>query len=173
LINISLCIMRISSNSLSLAGEYLVLSQLALRGYVATLTLGNTKSVDILLSNENTGKLFKVEVKTTSTGSTRLKAFGTNIEWKMGEKHENIIDPNLFYCFVQIEDLNFEKIRFFIIPSSDVAKFVKEDEEYYHSYPHKKPVKHTPMRIFRIRLSDESRGLDPRVYENKWDYFDN
>ena len=39
---------KISHNQVSLAGEFAVLSQLALRGYDANLTLGNTKGVDIL-----------------------------------------------------------------------------------------------------------------------------
>ena len=41
----------INTNSISLAGEFAALSQLALRGYDANMTLGRTKSVDILVSN--------------------------------------------------------------------------------------------------------------------------
>ena len=37
-----------SPNSIALAGEFAVLSQLALGGYDANLTLGHTKNVDIL-----------------------------------------------------------------------------------------------------------------------------
>jgi hypothetical protein len=40
----------ISKNQVSLAGEFAVLSQLALRGFDANMTLGNTKGVDILVS---------------------------------------------------------------------------------------------------------------------------
>ncbi|MBI5554217.1 MAG: hypothetical protein HY917_05790, partial [Candidatus Diapherotrites archaeon] len=49
----------------NLAGEFAVLSQLAIRGLVGTLTLGNTKGVDILVLNSETNKMFKLEVKTT------------------------------------------------------------------------------------------------------------
>ena len=38
------------SNRTALAGEFAVLSQLALCGYDANMTLGNTKSVDILVA---------------------------------------------------------------------------------------------------------------------------
>ena len=38
----------------SLAGEFAALSQLALRGYDANMTLGRTKAVDILVSNPAT-----------------------------------------------------------------------------------------------------------------------
>jgi len=47
---------NISKNQISLAGEFAVLSQLALHGFDANLTLGNTKGVDILLSNSETKK---------------------------------------------------------------------------------------------------------------------
>jgi hypothetical protein len=47
----------------SLAGEFYVLAQLMQRGLVATLTLANTKGVDILVSNPELNRLFKIEVK--------------------------------------------------------------------------------------------------------------
>ena len=55
---------KINSNSISLAGEFAVLSQLALRGYDANMTLGNTKGVDILVSNPVNEKMYQLEVKT-------------------------------------------------------------------------------------------------------------
>ena len=42
-----------------------VLAQLVQRGLVATFTLANTKGVDILVSNSELNRLFKIEVKTT------------------------------------------------------------------------------------------------------------
>ncbi|PIS42392.1 MAG: hypothetical protein COT24_03770 [Candidatus Kerfeldbacteria bacterium CG08_land_8_20_14_0_20_40_16] len=61
---------------------------------------------------------------------------------------------------------------FFVVPSVDVANFVEKDDRYFHSLSRKKPVKHTDMRIFRLRLDKNSRGLDPKKYENKWNYFE-
>src|SRR5215467_11649892 len=55
---------KITPNSVSLAGEFAVLSQLALRGYDANMTLGRTKSVDTLVSNPANGHLYQLEVKT-------------------------------------------------------------------------------------------------------------
>ena len=45
-----------------LAGEYYVLAQLTARGINASLTLGNTKGVDILAYNEESQRGFKIEV---------------------------------------------------------------------------------------------------------------
>ena len=60
----------ISKNSVAIAGEFAVLSQLSLRGYDANMTLGHTKGVDILVSDPEKNKMFKVEVKTSFAKST-------------------------------------------------------------------------------------------------------
>jgi hypothetical protein len=46
-----------------LAGEFLVLGQPIKRGYLASVTLGNAKYVDILVHNLRTGRNFNVQVK--------------------------------------------------------------------------------------------------------------
>jgi len=91
---------NLNKNSVALAGEFAVLSQLTLRGYDANMTLGRTKSVDILVSDPETGNMFKLEVKTnymssrSSGGSSKL--FGKYVSaWIMNEKHERINEPNL------------------------------------------------------------------------------
>ena len=105
---------KINSNDVSLAGEFAVLAQLALRGYVANMTLGRTKGIDILVANPDTGRMRKIEVKTSQKS---LK-----VGWMMSEKHERINDLDLFFCFVNITiDSDF---RFFIVPSAVVADYV-------------------------------------------------
>lgn len=47
---------KLRTNQISMLGEFAVLSQLALRGYDANLTLGNTKGVDMLVSNPQSGR---------------------------------------------------------------------------------------------------------------------
>ena len=72
---------KINPNSVSLAGEFAVLSQLALRGYDANMTLGRTKSVDILVSNPANGQMYQLEVKTNlknnpKKGISKSKVWG-------------------------------------------------------------------------------------------------
>ena len=98
---------KLNSNNVSLAGEFAVLSQLALRGYVANMTLGNTKGVDILVADPEGGRMLKLEVKTnyrsTRSGGSKSKDFGNYVSaWVMSEKHEQMNDPILFFCFVNI-----------------------------------------------------------------------
>src|SRR5665647_1187676 len=93
---------NLDKNSISLAGEFAVLSQLALRRYDANMTLGRTKGVDILVSNPETGRMLKLEVKTNFSSSRRAvgnsRLFGNfRSAWMMNEKHEEMLDPALFY----------------------------------------------------------------------------
>ena len=47
-------------NQKGLAGEFYALAQLTARGYNASLTLGNTKGVDILVMNEKNNIGYKI-----------------------------------------------------------------------------------------------------------------
>jgi hypothetical protein len=49
-----------TSNEVGLAGEFHVLAQLCQRGYSAHPTLGNTKGLDILVVDQESGLMLKV-----------------------------------------------------------------------------------------------------------------
>jgi hypothetical protein len=72
---------RRDKNAVSLAGEFAVLSQLALKNYDANMTLGHTKGVDILVSDPRSGKMYRLEVKTALAKRgkkvAKSKIFGT------------------------------------------------------------------------------------------------
>ena len=53
------------------AGALFVATELSRRGYDATLTFGNTPSLDILCASPN-GKPFKIQVKSLTTGNAVL-----------------------------------------------------------------------------------------------------
>lgn len=168
---------KISHNQVSLAGEFAVLSQLALRGYDANLTLGNTKGVDILVSNPKDGKMYRLEVKTNYMNSRNKpsvsKIHGRTLSgWIMNKKHESIIDPDLFYCFVNIS-IDTEDFKFYIISSRKVAKYVKEQHKLYLKKKKEegKKVEDSTMRIFRIGAKGEKYLISTPTaesYENNW-----
>ncbi len=94
---------KLDSNNVSLAGEFAVLSQLALQGYVANMTLGNTKGIDILVADAEGGRMLKLEVKTNYQGGgsegSKSKDFGNFVSaWIMSEKHEQSSAPSLFFA---------------------------------------------------------------------------
>lgn len=163
--------MKISRNQIALAGEFAVLSKLALHGFDANLTLGNTKGVDILLSNPDTGKMRRLEVKTHSNNKPYdNKDFGRILgQWRMSDKHEQMNDPDLFFCFVSISYSD-DQFKFFIIPSKVVAKFVRESHQYWLSKD--KNRKDTSMRAFQLGSKEFKYELKiPKVedYQNRWD----
>ena len=47
------------------AGEYLVAGELSKRNFIASITLRNTKGMDILASNSDASKSVGIQVKTT------------------------------------------------------------------------------------------------------------
>jgi hypothetical protein len=168
---------RISPNSVALAGEFAVLSQLALKGYDANMTLGNTKNVDILASAPRTGKFYKIEVKTKldtrkKATDTETRLFGKIVSsWIMNEKHEKITTPNLWYCFVLIT-ASTKATRFFIVPSKVVSAYVRAEHQLWLKEENK-THNATPMRNFRIgRKVEKYKITTPTAdqYEDNWGF---
>ena len=58
---------RKNTTQTGLAGEFLVLAELARRDAIASMTLGNSKGVDILVAPADRQVAYKVEVKTAPT----------------------------------------------------------------------------------------------------------
>jgi hypothetical protein len=150
------------STQIGLAGEFYVLAQLVQHNLVATLTLANTKGVDILVANPELNRLFKIEVKTTASGPRYGSIFANEpcYAWPMSAKHECLIGEDLFYCFVVLRECT-QLPRFFIVPSLYVATYVREQHAYWLR-TRQKPVANTNMRLFRIPASD------PLGFENNW-----
>jgi hypothetical protein len=166
----------ITNNSVSLAGEFAVLSQLALRGYDANLTLGRTKGIDILVYNPEKEKSFQLEVKTNFGGKASVsKVLGKAVSgWMMNKKHENIDNKTLFYCFVNIsKDTN--SFRFYIVPSKIVAQYVAEEHKLWlqQAKRDERTVKDTDMRVFRLGLKGEKYSIYTSIaeqFENNWGF---
>jgi hypothetical protein len=162
---------QISKNQISLAGEFAVLSQLALHGFDANLTLGNTKGVDILLSDPDTGKMRRLEVKTHSNNRVfQNKRLGKVVgKWRMGDKHEGMNDENLFFCFVSIEEVT-DNFEFYIVPSKVVSDYVRWSHADWLAEDSKH--KDTQMRSFDLGTSEHTYTHPVPLaedYKRRWD----
>lgn len=167
-----------TSNAIALAGEFAVLSQLALRGYDANLTLGNTKHVDILVADPSSEHMYRLEVKTTAYHTAwgdavkRSKIWGNHYAWIMGQKHEDLTSDSLFYCFVNIAGTDADTFRFFVLPSNVVASYVKAQHQHWLELD--KGRNDTAMRTFRLAVGDPASYPlpTPRAdeYENDWSF---
>lgn len=143
---------KLNSVLAGVSGEYFVAAELSRLGYIASITLRNTKGVDILCSNSDATKTAVIQVKTNSS---------SNRSWILNQKAEDYFADNLFYVFVNLNN-NKKHPDFFVVPSKVVAKYCKENHISWLNTPGKKGQKHkdNPMRKF----------ADPKEeYLNRWD----
>lgn len=63
---------RLSTGLSGVAGEYLVAAELSRRGYIASITLRNTRGIDILVSNADATRSVGIQVKTNQSSSRIL-----------------------------------------------------------------------------------------------------
>jgi len=149
-------------NLVGLAGEFHVLAQLAERGIVGALTLGHTKSVDILAHNPRLGTIKRVEVKTTRDRPSCAALWHEELaySWSMSEKHELIKDRDLVYCFVHLTGPG-NQPDIFIVPAAVVAKYVIWEHQTWRRAG-RGTGGPNPMRRFRIEVSD------PLGYRDNW-----
>jgi hypothetical protein len=143
---------KLSGILAGVSGEYFVAAQLSRLGYIASITLKNTKGVDVLATNADATKSVTIQVKTNQ---------GKRKAWLLNEKSENTSAKNLVYVLVNLKNKN-DMPDFYIVPSGEVAERVKTGYQKWLETPGKKGKKHNenPMRMFEDR--------DGR-YLNRWD----
>ena len=132
--------MKLENTQVGVAGEYFVAAELSLRGYIASVTLRNTRGVDIIASTREGTKSVSIQVKTNNNGST---------QWLLSEKSESFQSSIHFYVFVSMKDLS-KHPEYFVVPSEVVAKKIKKDHlEWLNGTPRKGSTrKETTMRKF-------------------------
>lgn len=105
-------------------GELWALTKLQKLGLNAYRTSRNAKNVDIVISDGAGGRVRDLQVKSRD----RYK------NWTMSRRHETIIDPLLYYCFLEFDaaDLSREPVSW-IVPSEVVANALRESHQAYLS----------------------------------------
>ena len=134
------------------SGEYFVAAELSRRGIISSVTLKNTKGIDILVANETATRIIGIQVKTNQNDR---KA------WVLNSKAEDFFADNLFYVFVNLID-NEHLPEYYIVPSKDVADAVKAGHKQWLDTPGKKGQKHNDS---KIRMFAD----DKQIYKDKWD----
>lgn len=131
---------KINTVLAGVSGEYFVAAELSKQGFIASITLRNTKGVDLLCSNSDATKTVGIQVKTNS---------GSNRNWILNQKAENYFADNLFYVFVNLNN-NEKHPDFFIVPSKVVANYCKRSHKKWLNTPGRKGQKHqdNPIRGF-------------------------
>lgn len=146
---------KLDSGLTGIAGEYLVAGELSRRGFVASITLRNTRGIDIVATNKDASKSVGIQVKASSDSRK---------SWILNKKGEDYYSDTLFYVFVNLKNIN-ERSDFFIVPSKVVADFIKHGHAEWLKTPSKKgdPHRDTTMRQFSDKES---------AYLERWDLLD-
>jgi hypothetical protein len=108
--------MALENILVGVAGEYLVAGELSLRGYIASITLRNSRGIDIIASNADGSKSVSIQVKTNSSGKAR---------WLLNKKSEEFFSKNHFYIFVALKEIG-DRPDFYIVPSKIVAEYARK-----------------------------------------------
>ncbi len=127
------------------AGEYFVAAELTTRGYIASITMRNTRGVDILCSNSDVSKEVGIQVKTNSSSKR---------EWMLNEKAEDYFADNLFYIFVNLNS-NKQPPDYFVVPSKVVAVYARETHKVWSSTPRRDGKPHSKNAIRKFRDIEE------------------
>jgi hypothetical protein len=144
--------LKLDSGLTGIAGEYLVAGELSRRGYIASITLRNTRGIDIVATNKDASKSVGIQVK-ASAGSQR--------SWILNKKGEDFHSDTLFYVFVNLKAID-ERSDFFIVPSKVVADNIKHGHAKWLKTPSKKGEPHIDTAI--RRFSDKEGN-----YLERWD----
>ena len=148
---------KIQSILTGVSGEYFVAAELTRRGFITSITLRNTKGIDILASNSDAKKSIGIQVKTN---------YNDRKAWLLNRKAEGYFADNLFYVFVNLKGIGGLNFRpdYYIVPSRVVAEYVKTSHEKWLRDPGKRGQAHkdNPMRMF---------WEEKDQYKEKWDLF--
>jgi hypothetical protein len=104
---------RLTTGLSGVAGEYFVAGELSRRGYIATITLRNTRGIDVLAASGDASCSVGIQVKTNQSDSKR---------WVLNQKAEALSEDTLFYVFVNLNGLD-GRPSYHVVPSAIVAEY--------------------------------------------------
>ena len=79
---------HLESTLVGVAGEYFVAAELSLRGYLASVTLRNSRGIDIIASSADASKSVSIQVKTSK---------GKAPSWILSKRSEGFFSDSHFY----------------------------------------------------------------------------
>ena len=147
------------------ASQFFVAGELCRRNYVAVVTMGNCPNTDILCSNVQGTKFAHIQVKTFIPGRKTVS---------VGKKAEIDYGNNFFWILGGIPEIDQpEEHIYYIIPSHDMAKNVRDGFRLWAETPGKKGQQHdqdNKIRTIALPPNKEINGWDLKTYLNRWDY---
>jgi hypothetical protein len=143
---------KVSPLLAGVAGEYFVAAELSRRGHIASISLRNTRGIDILATNAAASRSVSLQCKTNQLSRS---------VWILNDKCESFVSENHFYVFVVLGG-PLERPRYHVVPSGAVAKFVRDDHSNWLATPGRHGQAHVdnPVRNFHDKANE---------YLERWD----
>lgn len=110
--------MTSATSLIGAAGEYYVMSALLRRGLIAALAPAGVPNCDIVVTDDIGDRLCAIQVKTRNST-------GADGGWHMGRKHEQLVSPTLFYCFVDFAAGGDGHPFTYVVPAAVVARALR------------------------------------------------
>jgi hypothetical protein len=148
------------------AGQYLVAQGLSSRQIIASITTGNTSSVDILAASCDGTRSMAIQVKTSRNAYRGNKYGHEGYEWDVGARVIGKHSPSFLYAFVNLREAEGSPEVFFV-PSRWVANFVKPD---WSRHMYFLPMRATALTRERWDLVQGYLAGDPQAiaWANDW-----
>ena len=135
--------------AVGMSGEYFVAAELLRRGVKASITMGNAKSADIVVLNNDASKVVVVEVK-----SSHEK------EWVVGNNIPQNNGQHWVFVHIPVYD---DPPRYFILTAMELINILSNsDKEYRENY-----YKHHGKE-FAGRGVVKLKFVEAEKYEKKW-----
>ena len=134
------------------AGEYFVAAELSRRGYIASISLRNTRGIDILTTNQDGSRSVTIQCKTSQRPQKR---------WVLNEKSQDFVSRTHFYVFVLLGVAG-ERPQYHVVPSREVANYLMADHKKWINTPGKGGRKHVDNSVRVFADKDDE-------YLERWD----
>ncbi len=135
------------------AGAYYVAAELSRRGIIATMTLRNTRGIDILASDAGGKNVVGIQVKTRQNSKQH---------WLLNAKAEKLRARDLFYVFVNLNEGTDVGATYHIVEAATVARHVARRHRRWLKKPRRDGTAHTDNSIRGFRDDDGD-------YRGAWD----
>jgi len=144
--------------NVGLSGEYYLAGELSRRGFIASLTLKNTKGVDIIVTNQDASKAISIQVKTNYNKSCSA--------WILSKNSEAFNRPNMFFAFVRLPKDLFTRPVYFFVPGNIVASYIQEQHQKWLNTPGKSGQKHNDTNMRKYIMADDTYRENWHLIEN-------
>ena len=150
---------NLEKNLVGITGVYYAAAELSRMGYIALITVRNTRAYDILIFKEGKYKTLPIQVKTSSGDNFHIVLIKDTK--KMNEDlNKKIICP---YILVRLKNKNPE---FYILNTKQMKNLIRKDWDIWLNKKHCKPVRTKNVRI--IFQQKETLKILENKFKDKW-----